>query len=301
MIPTFQTDIIKARNFLYQLLVRQVDEKAKSWIEQKIHLLANSFSTQNFYIAFTSAPRFVGKQNLHLSFMEEAEANAIRKGFTLKNWTIDRTTRILFVLYLPTENAENHVSILSKVFQTAEVNELVALYAALPLLPFPEKYIYQCTEGIRTNMAPVFEAVALNNPFPAEFLDENAWNQLFLKAIFTGKKIYQIQGVKQRANATLAQICSDFAHERWAAGRKVTPELWMPVGHFTNDAILKDLEKLKESDDILQRQALVLVCLESNHAQAKELLTGLEDLKEKALKGEFSWESISEQWHEVNQ
>ncbi|SFE67345.1 EboA domain-containing protein [Thermoflexibacter ruber] len=301
MMPTFQTDIIEARNFLYQLLVRQVDEKAKNWIEQKIHLLANSFSTQNFYIAFTSAPRFVGKQNLHLSPMEESEANAIRKGFTLKNWTIDRTTRILFVLYLPTENAENHVSILSKVFQTAEVNELVALYAALPLLPFPEKYIYQCTEGIRTNMAPVFEAVALNNPFPAEFLDENAWNQLFLKAIFTGKKIYQIQGIKQRANATLAQICSDFAHERWAAGRKVTPELWMPVVHFINDTILKDLEKLKESNDILQRQALVLVCLESSHAQVKELLTGMEDLKEKALKGEFSWESISEQWHEANQ
>lgn len=301
MMPTFQTDIVQARNFLYRVIAKQINEKAKNWIDQKIDLLSNTFSTQNFYIAFTSAPRFVGKQNLNLSPSELSEAEALRKGFMIENWTVDRATRILFILCLPAENAENHVSILSKVFQTAEVNELVALYSALPLLPFPEKYIYQCTEGIRTNMAPVFEAVALNNPFPMEFLDENAWNQLFLKAIFTGKKIYKIQGIKQRANTTLAQICSDYAHERWAAGRKVTPELWMPIADFINETILKDLEKLKQSDDILQRQALVLVCLESNHAQTKGLLVGLEDLKEKAFKGEFSWKSISEQWHEANQ
>jgi hypothetical protein len=301
MMPTFQTDIVQARNFLYQIIAKQVDEKAKNWIDQKIELLSKNFSIQNFYTAFTSAPRFVGKQNLNLNPSELIAVEALRKGFTIENWTVDRATRILFILYLPTEDAENHVSILSKVFQTAEVNELVALYSALPLLPFPEKYVYQCTEGIRTNIAPVFEAVALNNPFPAEFLDENAWNQLFLKAIFTGKKIYKIQGIKQRANSTLAQICSDYAHERWAAGRKVTPELWIPIADFINEAILKDLEKLKKSDDMWQKQALVLVCLESSHAQAKESLVGLEDLKEKALKGEFSWESISEQWHQTNQ
>jgi len=299
--PIFQADIAKVRDFLYRVLIKQVDEKGKNWIDQKIVLLRDSFSVQNFYIAFTAAPRFVGKQTLFITLSELAEAEALRKGFCIENWTVDRATRVLFALYLPTKDAENHVSILSKIFQTAEVNELVALYSALPLLPFPEKYIFQCTEGIRTNMSPVFEATALNNPFPAEFLDENAWNQLFLKAIFTGKKIYKIQGIKQRANATLAQICSDYAHERWAAGRKVTPELWMPIADFIDDKILEDLKKLRDSEDILQKQALVLVGLESSHARAKALLEGLEDLKEKALRGEFSWKSISEQWHEVNQ
>ncbi|MCU0389540.1 MAG: EboA domain-containing protein [Thermoflexibacter sp.] len=294
------SNISAIKDFLYQIVVKQVDENAKQWLNQKIALLKDAFSAQNFYIAFTSAPRFVGKKNLAVSQEELAQADRLREGFKPEDWTIDRAVRVLLVLYIPTQNAENHFTVLDKVFQTAEVNELVALYSSLPLLPFPEYYINRCAEGVRTNIAPVFEATALNNPFPADYLDENAWNQLFLKAIFTGKLVYKIQGIQKRANLALAQICSDYAHERWAAGRKITPELWMPIAHFVDDKIIKDLERLKSSTDILQQQALVLVCLESQNQGAKKLLEGLELLEEEAKRSVFSWESISKQWHTEN-
>lgn len=290
----------QAQLFLYNLISTQANEKAKSWLDQKITILTTQFSTQAFYLTFASASRFLGKNLLEITEKDLAEANRLCTGFCPENWTIDRAARVLFILYLPSESAESHVAILEKLFQTAEINELVALYSALPLLPFPEKYIKQCEEGIRTNMTIVFEAIALNNPFPSQYLVENSWNQLFLKSIFTGRQIGKIQGVRQRANAALAQICTDYAHERWAAGRKVTPELWTPIAGFVTDEILDDLKKLKDSTDILQQQAFVLIGLASTNSKAKELVNQLPSLKEQAEKGIFSWESISAQWHEEN-
>lgn len=290
----------QAQTFLYNLIRKQADEKAKNWLDQKIEILTTQFSKQAFYLTFTAASRFLGKTVLNITDHDLAEASKQSTGFYPENWTIDRAARVLFILYLPSESAEIHLEILEKLFQTAEMNELVALYSALPLLPFPEKYTKQCEEGIRTNISVVFEAIALNNPFPAKYLSENSWNQLFLKSIFTGRQIGKIQGVKQRANAALSQICSDYAHERWAAGRKITPELWMPVADFISDAIIDDLKKLSESADVLQQQAFALVCSSSADYRAKELLAPFPSLKAQAETGAFSWESISAQWHEEN-
>jgi hypothetical protein len=288
------------RDFLYHIITNQVDTKTKDWIDQKIRQLTQQFSVSTFYTIFASVPRFVGKESLILTKEYLLTAAQLRKGFTPENWTVDRASRVLFLLYLPTEVASNHLKILNTLFQTAEVNELVALYSALPLLPFPDQYVEHCAEGIRTNMSVVFEAVALNNPFPAEYLSENAWNQLFLKAIFTGRKVIKIQGIAERANANLAQICSDYAHERWAAGRKISPELWIPVGKFVNEVILSDLKRLAESKEPLEQEAFALVCFVSDNAQAKALLESYPSLKQEVEKGSFSWESIANQWHELN-
>lgn len=288
------------RDFLYQIISKQIDSKAKTWLDQKIQQLTEQFAVNTFYTTFASAPRFIGKELINVEEADLARAAVIRKGFFPQGWTTDRTARVLFLLYLPAHDAQSHLKILDTLFQTAEINELVALYSALPLLPFPEQYAKRCAEGIRTNMSVVFEAVALNNPFPAEYLDENAWNQLFLKAIFTGRRVVKIQGIAQRANATLAQICSDYAHERWAAGRKITPELWIPVGKFVNEAILLDLKKLATSSEPLDQEAFALVCIASDNAEAKKLLASFPMLKEDAEKENFSWEDISARWHEAN-
>ena len=62
------------------------------------------------------------------------------------------------------------------------MNELVALYSALPLLAYPEAWVHRCTEGIRSNIGPVLEAIMIANPYPSENLSEAAWNQVVLKA-----------------------------------------------------------------------------------------------------------------------
>ena len=75
-------------------------------------------------------------------------------------------------------------------------------------------------------MTAVFNAVALNNPYPSEYFDNQAWNQMVLKALFVGSPLSQIHGLEQRANPQLAQMLDDYANERQAAKRSVAPSLW---------------------------------------------------------------------------
>ena len=89
------------------------------------------------------------------------------------------------------------------------MNELVALYSALPVLAYPEIWKMRCAEGIRSNIGHVLESIMYNNPYPMQYLDEKAWNQLILKAFFTDKDINLIPGIDKRANAELARTRSD--------------------------------------------------------------------------------------------
>ncbi|UFH55838.1 EboA domain-containing protein [Spirosoma sp. KNUC1025] len=68
-------------------------------------------------------------------------------------------------------------------------------------------------------------AIMLHNPYPADYLDEPAWNQLIMKAFFTDKDVLQITGLEERKNARLGQTLADYAAERRAAGRSLPPNI----------------------------------------------------------------------------
>ncbi|RDC65216.1 EboA domain-containing protein [Adhaeribacter pallidiroseus] len=240
------------------------------------------------------APRFVGKKKLEITETDLAAAQALRPGFNPTGWTADQTARTLLALSLPHQSPEEYVKTLDKLFATADVNELVALYAALPVLPYPEKLIPRLAEGVRTNMTLVFEAVALQNPYPHDYLPEEAWNQLVLKSIFTSRSLYRIYGLENRRNLKLTQMLSDFAHERWAAGRTLSPEVWRNVGPFVDAAIWPDIQKLFTQPNDTEQQAAALVCAESNYPAAKTMLDTVPDLKAKIASGELTWDTIGE-------
>jgi hypothetical protein len=88
-----------------------------------------------------------------------------------------------WVMKLPLEK-EIWFKTINQLFETGDLYEQEALFAALPVLPFQTELIPRAIDGLRTNISLVFDAIALNNPFPSTYFPEANWNQMVLKAIF---------------------------------------------------------------------------------------------------------------------
>ena len=203
--------------------------------------------------------------------------------------------RAYLLLSLPYKADTHHVH-LSRLLETAEVDEQVAIYAALPLLPYPEQWITPARNGLRTNITKVFDAIALHNPFPADYLSQDAWNQMVLKAVFMGRPLYQIWGLDQRTNAPLARMLVDFAHERWAADREVTPELWRLATPYLDASHQSDLARVIHSNNREERAAGVLACTQSKVPVLESLLKDPDDAKKLVGEEATTWDSIGHQY-----
>ncbi|MBV7532423.1 EboA domain-containing protein [Chitinophaga sp. sic0106] len=238
-------------------------------------------------------PRFTGKQPVTpIPAIQQALEKAV-PGFFVYDWTLDRLTRVWWMLFIPAADKPTYINQVEALFNGAEMNELAALYSALPLLAYPEEWIARTADGIRSNIAPVQEAIMLHNPYPAQYLPESGWNQLVMKAIFTEKPLNQIHGLQERANDALAAIITDFAHERQAAGRPVNPLQWQLLTTFLSAANFPDITRLWQSAYNVEKEAAALVCYHSQYLPAKKLLASAPYLVSEIEEGSLTWEKIA--------
>lgn len=245
--------------------------------------------------AFVLMPRKTGKAIAHMSKEQAEQLNTFIPGFSVDGWTVDRLGRAYLLMDLDSSDKDKYFKSIENLFLAAEIGELVALYSALPLLAYPEMWIKRCSEGIRSNIANVLEAIMYGNPYPAKYLDESAWNQLVLKAFFTDKDINKIEGIDSRANKNLAYIISDYAHERWAAGRELNPLMWRLVGPFIDDKLFEDIKRLFDDGKLTDRKAGALAISASNYPAAKALLNKYPELETAIQNKNLSWDTLTGQ------
>jgi hypothetical protein len=263
---------------LWNLVSSFASDAEAAWLTEKASADALQLMT-----AFVAAPRFVSKKIV---------VNAGIGGLNTEGWSLVRLSRVWLITFLDASDKENYVKNIETLFDTAEMNELVALYSALSLLHFPEQWLPRATDAVRSNMGFVFDSIALHNSYPERYFSEAAWNQLVLKTIFNDKPIHLIEGLDKRANAELANTLSDFAHERWAAGRKVPAQVWRLVSHFLTEALLKDLQHLLSSNDEADRKAAALVTVESGEEAALKLLSEYPEVHQLVTEGKITWSDL---------
>jgi hypothetical protein len=289
----------QAEDFLIQLLSQQADGDSIDWLKNQSNEINQSSKAMKLFLAFGKASRYFEKVTLDVAEAQVRKAETIRNGFTPSAWDKLQTARTILILSFPQEDEKHWFKTMNQLFETGDMQELKSLYASLPILPFQDKLTNRAIEGLRTNMTLVFDAVALDNPFPSEYFDERAWNQMLLKAVFMHRPLFLIQKADGRANENLASILIDFAHERWAAGRNVMPELWRYVAPFLNDARLEDIKKAMNSDDLLEKQAALLACHQSSFPKAKALLSKYPEIHRDIETGNINWVSIGKSFAET--
>lgn len=274
-------------------LQRQLPQPAWRWLEQHLIELDTHFSDRLLLTMLGMIPRRLNKSDLVLTTDELQAAQQARPGWDPHTWSVDTAARIL-VLCSTTRSITPFADRFTELCRYADVAELIALYNGLPLYPEPEQIEAQAADGLRTNMRAVFEAIAHRNPFPREYFDQNRWNHMVLKALFVDSPLWPIQGLDERANPELARILCDYAHERWAANRAVSPELWRCIGPYAKGPALADLERVLVTGTELERKAAVLALSKSPDSHASELLAApeLAELTAMIGSGDVTWDSL---------
>ncbi len=235
-------------------LERQLPADAAGWLRAERDRLRQGAPERDFNLALGLAPRRLGKADLALGPEDLAVADRLRPGWDPRGWSVDQAGRLVLLLAVG-GGGPAFAARLAGLLATADLAETITLLRGLPLYPDPAAQLAEARRGVRSAVRPIFEAVAHANPYPAEVFDEPAWNQLVLKALFIDSALAPIQGLDRRANPTLMRMLCDYAHERWAAGRPVRPELGRCVGPWADGAARDDLARVLRNGDAAERQA----------------------------------------------
>lgn len=274
-------------------IARRAGASGWAWFRDALAAAERAREPHALARAVALVPRRLGKGALILARRDMAEADAVRPGFDPTGLTLDQAARMA-LLVASCRDPDSTGRTIEMLSRTADLGELIVIYRGLPLLPSPERLLARAAEGIRSSIRPVFEAVAHRNPFPAEFLDRDSWNQMVLKALFIGSELRPIQRLDERANPELAAILVDYAHERWAAGRPVSPELWRCVGPFADRRALADLQRILREGSAVERRAAALALSASSDVEARSILDGDPGLQAAIASGRLDWESIAD-------
>ena len=286
-----ENKVILLQTQLVKIIKRQLSPEVFQWLEEKGKLVHEGSASSALKVSFAAVARKAGRAVIEISADESKQIDLTCNGFSVTNWPLDKLCRLWLLLQVDTGDESYHFQI-ENLFRDAEMNELSALYAALPVLAYPESWQFRTTEGIRSNIGIVLDAIMYENPYPYRYLPESSWNQLVLKAFFNDKDINRIVGLDERSNKTLSSILIDYAHERQAAHRTVNPQLWRLVSKFVDAESINDIKKLFDDAHIKVRRAAVLACYGSGYEPAKRLLEKEPVILAAVKANQLNWNSL---------
>jgi len=272
-------------------LRRQLPHEQWQWLAER-NAAGAATPEKDLFITLGLIPRRLGRADLDLTAEDVTAAERSVSGWSPRGWSVDGAARVV-TLVRTIASRNDFPERFRQLCRTADVAEAIAFYRGLILYPSPEALEPQAAEGVRSNMRAIFEAVAHDNPYPRCHFDQHRWNQMVLKALFVDSRLHPIQGLDERANPELAQMLRDYAHERWAAGRPVSAELWRCVGPFADsEEAIADLDRAAQGDQT-ERAAAALALSVSPASLAAERLAAMPGLAAQITDGTLTWDVLS--------
>ncbi len=274
---------------LSKIIESNVDSIVKNWLAEKIDTVISEKSVKTLYLTYS----LIGsKVDLQGEFNIDAVQDDLKEYILLQNGNIRQLTRMYLLINVLEADEVFFSPKIANIIQVADTSELETFLKFLILLPNPEKYKTAAVDSLRTNISIVFNAIAFNNPYPGKYFDESQWNQMYLKTAFMQGDLSAIKDIDKRANKDLARIISDYAHERWAASRDIDPYFWRPVTKFLNNDLLKDMQRLLQSENAAENEAAALCLFNSGLKEGQEILKAHPELIENVKNKTISWNSL---------
>lgn len=251
------------------------------WLEETDNKLKSQGSERDLILAFSRVPRKINRIDLRIGPEEIHRAQAIKKNWHPENLDSEQAARILLLLSFASEEPKEFSGTVEKLLETADLNEQIAIYAALPLFHYPEKFLQIAYAGTRSNATSVFDTIALDNPYPYENFSEEAYNRLVLKAAFMERPFWKIVGIPDRANPVLAELLLDLVSERWSAGREVNPLIWRLITPALTEDRFREFQARAKQQDALNKEAVALAYEQKRNLSAPD---------------SRNWERIKKKW-----
>ena len=285
---------MQIQNVEYQLLKiieSNSAEEVKKWLEEKIAVIIKDQSSKELYLTYSLiAAKIKAEDDFNISI----DDTKLKKYILVQKGNIQQIARIYLLIRVLNADTNFFATKVANIIEIADTTELETFLKFMMILPNAEYYKNVAVDALRTNISTIFNAIAYNNPYPSIYFDDQQWNQMYLKTAFMQGDLSAILAIDKRANKDLARIISDYAHERWVAGRDIDPYFWRPVPKFIGAELLEDMERLLKSENSIENRAGALCCYYSENTDAKNLLSGHQKLIQQIENVTLSWETIKE-------
>jgi hypothetical protein len=193
---------------LWSALEARVEPEALSWLREAVAEVEDDPAA--IRSRFPMAGRKVGRAPL------DPDADPDDPHAT----TIDDAARTLLLFAL----GDRVEAELADLYRFGDAAERRGLLRALPYLPVGDRAMEIVDDAIRTNDTRLVAAAL--GPYATQHLDDAAYDQAVLKCVFIGVPIAPLDGLPERATPETARMLAAFVHERVAAGRDITAEVW---------------------------------------------------------------------------
>jgi hypothetical protein len=209
-----------------ELVAARAVEPARSWFLERIAKL----DAGSFAVAHAGSGRRLGAQGCQLTSAERRRLEG-EELWLPELWPLSAVGRAALAVELCARLAprDSEQALVSQ-FRTGDNAEREAILRSLWLLPHAGRFVELAIDACRSHVQSVFEAIACENPYPAAFFPEHNFNQLVLKAFFTGVQVKRIVDLSVRRTPELARMARAYASERRAAGRSVPDDLGLATG-----------------------------------------------------------------------
>jgi hypothetical protein len=204
---------------------------ASGWLEGALGSSAGE-TAEAFVLSYSEAARRLGKRAVAWTPEETARVRAAGVVWSLEPWGVDELGRVTLLALALAREPAGALTLLEECYARGDNRERQAVLRALPFVAVAapdalSRFVALARDACRTSVQTIFEAIACENPFPADHFPDAAFQQMALKAVFIGVPVARIVGLERRRTPELARMAEDYIAERRAAGRSVPSDITM--------------------------------------------------------------------------